>query len=450
MDDKFAKLKNDAKEIFMRSLKYVSPYEAIKIFVRLADNKIILGNDKNSLKYFNLADFDRIFVVGAGKASAPMAKALEHVLGDRITEGIVNVKYGFTDNLSKIKLIEAGHPVPDKNGEQGAIAILSLLKKATARDLIFSLISGGGSALLPNPVPGVTLEDKQNTTKVLLECGATINEVNAVRKHISGTKGGRMAMAAAPATVINLMLSDVVGDKLDIIASGPFVPDESSFHDTSRIFEKYNIRERIPSAVINHIEAGIAGNREETPKHGEKFFDKVHNIIIGSNILALKGAAHHAEKLGYTPVILSSMIEGESKDVAKVHVGIIKEVISSGNPAKTPLCLISGGETTVTIKGGGKGGRNQEFCLAGAIDMHGISNKVVMLSGGTDGNDGPTDAAGAIADTETFSRAINAGISPYKYLAENDSYNFFKAINGLLITGPTNTNVMDIRIMLIA
>ena len=444
-----AELRNHAKEIFMHSLKYVSPYEAIKNFVRVSDNKIILGNNKSEFKSFNLEEFDRIFVIGAGKAGAPMAKALEHVLGDRITEGIVNVKYGFTDTLSKIRLIEAGHPFPDENGELGAIKILDLLKKASDRDLIFSIISGGGSALLPNPVSGVTLEDKQNTTKVLLECGATINELNAVRKHISGTKGGRMAMAAAPATVINLILSDVVGDKLDTIASGPFVPDESSFNDVSRIFEKYSIRERIPASVINHIEAGIAGNRDETPKHGEFFFNKVHNIIIGSNILALKGAAHHAEERGYSPVILSSMIEGESRDVAKVHVGIIKEVISSGNPAKTPLCLISGGETTVTIKGSGKGGRNQEFCLAGAIDMHGLSNKVVMLSGGTDGNDGPTDAAGAIADTETFSRAVNAGINPHKYLAENDSYNFFKTMGDLIITGPTNTNVMDIRIILI-
>ena len=450
MDNGLVKLKNDAKDIFMHSLKYVSPYEAIKNFVRISDNKIILGNDECTLQYFNLEDFNRIFVIGAGKAGASMAKALEHVLGDRITEGIVNVKYGFTDTLSKIRLIEAGHPVPDKNGELGTIKILSLLKKAAAGDLVFSLISGGGSALLPCPVPRITLEDKQNTTKVLLECGATINEINAVRKHISGTKGGRMAMAAAPATVINLVLSDVVGDKLDIIASGPFIPDESSFHDVSIIFEKYGIKQKIPITVTDHIEAGITGNQEETPKYGEDFFQKVHNTIIGSNILALKGAASRAEELGYTPMILSSMIEGESREVAKVHTAIIKEVIASGNPAKTPLCLISGGETTVTIKGSGKGGRNQEFCLAGAIDMHGLSKNTVMLSGGTDGNDGPTDAAGAIADTETFARATDIGLNPCKYLAENDSYNFFKTMNDLLITGPTNTNVMDIRIILIA
>jgi hydroxypyruvate reductase len=377
-----------------------------------------------------------------------MARAMEDLLGKRITAGVINVKYGFTEPLAITETIEADHPLPDRNGVSGTKRILDLLRGAEERDLVFSLISGGGSALLVQPAGGISLEEKQSVTRSLLNCGASIDEINTVRKHLSGSKGGQLARAAYPATVVNLMLSDVVGDRMDVIASGPFAPDTSTFAEAWAVLEKYRLGD-VPSAVWDYLQQGMDGKAPETPKAGDPVFDKVSHAIIGSNILALEAAREEAERMGYASLILSSMVEGETREVARVHTAIAKEVIKSGRPVPPPVCVISGGETTVTIKGEGLGGRNQEFCLASLPDLEGLPHRVVLLSGGTDGNDGPTDAAGAVVDPSAAERARKQGMSVSDYLERNDAYHFFEKVGGLLMTGPTKTNVMDVRILLV-
>jgi hydroxypyruvate reductase len=377
-----------------------------------------------------------------------MASAIEDVLGERITEGIVNVKYGHVAGLKYVKLIEAGHPVPDRNGRDGAMAILNLAKRAKKDDLVISLVSGGGSALLPLPAPGLVLKDKQNTIKKLISCGATIHEINAIRKHTSLLKGGGLAKAVFPANLVTLILSDVVGDDLDVIASGPTVCDSSTFEDCRRIIAKYGIEDNLPAALVKYINDGAEGKIPETPKEGDIVFKRTTNLVIGSNIEAVKSAKQKAESLNYNTLVLSSMIEGETKEAAHFHCAIAKEIVKTGIPVSRPACVISGGETTVKVTGKGLGGRNQEFVLAAAFGMAELGNAVV-LSGGTDGNDGPTDAAGAFADSETIKRAHDLGIDPSLSLSDNDSYNFFKKLGDLFITGPTNTNVMDLRIIIV-
>ena len=449
MDDYLLKqMRTEAKTIFRESLRPVNPYGAVQNFVRVKDDQLILGKDGADPTTLDLKQFDRISLVGGGKATAPMAKAMEDLLGDRIHKGLINVKYGFTEKLSVTQTVEASHPLPDENGIKGTEVILDFLAKATDKDLVISLISGGGSALLCQPAQGITLSEKQTVTGMLLDCGASINEINTIRKHISAAKGGQMARAAFPATVVNLMLSDVVGDKMDVIASGPFVPDPSTFEDALGILQKYDLK-GVPEAIVQRLEDGAQGQIPDTPKAGDPVFLYVSNIIVGSNILALEAAEKKARTFGYNTLILSSLIEGETRDVARVHCAIAKEVVRSGRPIAKPACIISGGETTVTIRGKGLGGRNQEFCLASAIEIAELPFKVVVLSGGTDGNDGPTDAAGAIVDPFTVTRGREAGMAAGTFLNNNDAYHFFEKTEDLLMTGPTNTNVMDVRLFLI-
>lgn len=436
-------IRNDAVSIFQKGLHAVEPGAAIKKYCKLKGNRLFIGN-----KAYNLSMYNHLFVIGAGKASAPMAATLENILGERITKGIINVKYKHVVHLDRIKLIEAGHPVPDRNGQNGASAILDLAHSAKKNDLVLCLISGGGSALLPLPCNRLTLKDKQETIKRLLSCGASIHEINAIRKHTSMIKGGKLALAAYPATLVSLILSDVVGDDLDVISSGPTVADSTTYIDCIKIFEKYDIIKKLPENIINHIKAGVSGKIPETPKAEDSVFEKTHNIVIGSNIEAILAAKVQAEALGYKTIVLSSLIEGETRDVAKVHGAIAKEIIKTGNPLPSPACILSGGETTVTLRGKGLGGRNQEFSLAAAIDIAG-TDSIVVLSGGTDGTDGPTDAAGAIADNNTLKRAEKMGMDAHCFLKDNDSYHFFKKLDNLLITGPTNTNVMDLRILIV-
>ncbi len=447
-EDIIKQMHSEAVEIFNSSIEAVDPYQAVKRFVHLEKDIVTLGPKDKPIVQLDLTKYDRVLLVGAGKATAPMAKALEELFGKRIEKGMINVKYGFTENLDFTEIIEAGHPLPDKNGMKGTIKILNFLESAGEKDLIFSLISGGGSALLPLPAGRITLSEKQELTSNLLDCGATIDEINAIRKHISSSKGGQMARAAYPATIINLMLSDVVGDKIDVIASGPFVPDGSTFKEVMEILGKYDLKD-IPATIQAHLKAGLEGEISETPKANEPIFDRIYNIIVGSNILALKAASNKAKELGYEALILSSQIEGETKEVAVVHSAIAKEILKTGKPVPPPACIISGGETTVTIRGNGLGGRNQEFCLAAALDLAQIPRHVVILSGGTDGNDGPTDAAGAVVDPFTVWRGKNIGLKAADYLANNDAYHFFEKTENLLITGPTNTNVMDVRLVLV-
>lgn len=438
-----ARLRIDAQEIFKTGLEAVNPANAINKYLCLKDHQLTVGDIK-----YDLTKFGNIYVIGAGKASAAMAQAVEKLLGEKLNSGLINTKYDHGLPLRKIQLTESGHPVPDEAGLRGAQKIVKLLEKTGEKDLVIFLISGGGSALLPYPAEGMSLEDKQKMTKTLLEVGANIHEINALRKHISLVKGGRLARFAFPSTLISLILSDVIGDDLDSIASGPTVPDPSTFGDCLQILDKYHIRDLVPPIVVEIMEKGARGEIEESPKPGDPVFERTQNFIVGSNIQAVEAAKKKADKLGYNSLILSTFIEGETKDVARVHAAIAKEILASGHPVKIPACVISGGETTVTIHGQGVGGRNQEFVLAAAIEIEGLKD-VIVLSAGTDGTDGPTDAAGAIADGDTALRAKEMGMNPNHYLCDNDSYHFFQPLDDLIITGPTYTNVMDLRLILV-
>jgi len=437
------KARTDAVEIFRAGINAVAPEKVIKASCSKKGSTVTLGRLP-----IDLTDYRRIYVIGAGKATAPMAAAMEALLGERITGGIICVKYGHVCPLETIRIVEAGHPVPDQNGVAASRQMLEIAGKAEENDLVICLISGGGSALLPRPAEGITLDDKQKVTEILLACGATIHEFNAIRKHLSAIKGGQLAVAAYPATLVSLVLSDVVGDDLDVIASGPTVPDGSTYHDCIRIVEKYQISGRLPQSVRKRFQAGIAGRIEDTPKHDLAVFAKTHTRVIGSNLDALKAAETEAEQRGYSTLILSSLIEGEAEQVAKLHTAVARQVQQTGHPISAPACILSGGEATVTLKGNGKGGRNQEFVLCCVKDIAG-PEPVVLLSGGTDGNDGPTDAAGAIADHLTLERASQKNLKIDEYLQNNDSYHFFQHLDDLIVTGPTNTNVMDIRLLLI-
>jgi glycerate 2-kinase len=377
-----------------------------------------------------------------GKAAVEMAAAVEAITGKWLAGGIAITKHGHAQSrLRQISILEAGHPIPDHAGIQAAHQVRDLLRELNARDLLIVAISGGASALLSAPAEPITLAAKQKTTELLLRAGADIFQLNAVRKHLSFLKGGRLAALAYPATVVSLLLSDVIGDSLDVIGSGPTAPDPTTFADAIHVLEKCKVVARTPKTVLNLLRSGVRGEIAETPKPGDPLFEDVYNIVAGSNALALKAAARQARALGYRPHILSNAISGEAREVAPTHIEILR------NAAKRPACLLAGGETTVTVKGKGKGGRNQEFALAAAIAMDGLPH-VLALCAGTDGTDGPTDAAGAIATGKSIARARRLGLDPAKYLANNDSYAFFSALGDLVKTGPTGTNVMDIEVLL--
>lgn len=441
-------LRSFAKGIFSKALSAVDPTNLLKEKIQIEKNRLRIRTKESSELSFDLNTFDKIFVVGTGKASNSMAQAIEEIFGDRITKGVVTTKYGHLLPLKKTEIIEAGHPIPDQKGYEGAKKIQSLLKESGPNDLVIFLLSGGGSALLPFPADNIQLKEKQEVTQLLLDCGADIQEINTIRKHISRMKGGWLAKWAYPSTVVGFILSDVVGDQLDVIGSGPTVPDPSTFEEAWGILKKYDLLDEISPSIQKHLQLGREGKAKETPKPGDAVFGRVHNSLIGSNILALLAAEKEAASLGLNTLILSSAIVGETREAARFHTAIAKEVISSGNPIPRPACILSGGETTVTIKGNGLGGRNQEFALAGALEISGIEN-VVLLSGGTDGTDGPTDASGALADHTTVRRAKSMGLNPKAHLENNDAYPFFQKLGDLLITGPTHTNVMDVRVLLV-
>lgn len=439
-----SKLRDDAREIFFAGVKSADPFAAVTTAVQRRNNRLHVEQ-----RTYDLSGFDNISIAGCGKAAARMALALETLLGDRLSRGIVIVKYGHQLALEKIQVLEAGHPIPDQSGLDGAHQVIELARSSGERDLLLLLLSGGGSALLPCPAEGLTLADKQRTTGILLKSGAAIQEINAVRKHISRIKGGRLAQLAAPSQMISLILSDVVNDSLEAIASGPTVADPSTYGDCLRIIEHYNIRRQIPAAVLELLERGALGEIEETPKAGDPVFQRVHNVIVGSNRLALAAARQRAEALGYHASIASNSIDGESRAVAKSYGEHIKQIVRTKKPLARPVCFISGGETTVTVRGDGLGGRNQEFALAAAIEIDGLDD-VVVLSADSDGTDGPTDAAGGIVDGATITRAKAKDLDATMFLARNDAYHFLRATGDLFVTGPTLTNVMDLQIALMA
>ena len=437
-------MREDARAIFDAGLERANAADAVKSSVRREAEAL----DVAGVRY-TLSGYRDIYVLGAGKAAAKMAWAIEEFLGERISCGLIVVKYGHGLLLNRVEIVEAGHPLPDAAGVAGTTRIIGLLRRATEEDLVIFLLSGGGSALLPCPVDGITLEDKIRTTQTLLDCGATIQEINALRKHISKIKGGKLARLAYPATLVSLILSDVVGDALDVIASGPTVPDSSSFTECLRVVERYQLKEKIPPRVRAVLEAGARGEAEETPKAGDPIFHNVRNVIIGNNRMALEAAQLKAESLGYNTLLLSSGMEGEAKVAGAAHAAIARKIIANGNPLGRPACVLSGGETTVTIRGTGLGGRNQEFALAAAAAIDGLEG-VVILSGGTDGTDGPTDAAGGIVDGTTLRRGRDKGLDAADSLRRNDSHTFLGVVGDLLVTGPTFTNVMDLRVVIVA
>ena len=437
-------LRKDSLRIFEECLKAADPEEAVHRFVHMSEGYLFVQPDTK----IDLNKFDRVFVIGAGKASAPMARALESIIGDKITRGLISVKRGHGLDLTRIRVTEAGHPIPDSSGLEATSEMIRLLSSLGANDLVLSCISGGGSALLPKPADGVTLEDKQMMTSLLLESGADIHEINTVRKHLSASKGGLLMRYAYPALVISLILSDVVGDDPSLIASGPFAPDNTTFQDSLNVIQRYKLEAAAPPNAMNYLRRGISGGAPETPKPADKIFSRVKNVIIGSNLLSLEAGKKLAQSLGYNSMILSSAIEGDTKQAAIFHAAIGRELANSNNPLRLPACVLSGGETTVRVKGNGFGGRNQHFVLSLLEKIKQVPGCVV-LSAGSDGTDGPTDAAGAIADTNSFSRAANIGLAPGFHLANFNSYHFFEQLGDLLFTGPTLTNVMDIRLILV-
>jgi hydroxypyruvate reductase len=396
----------------------------------------------------SLAAAGRVLVVGAGKASGAMAAATEDVLGDRIADGLVVVKDGYRAPTRRIRLVEAGHPVPDARGEAAARGIRALAEAAGADDLLVVLVSGGGSALTPAPVPPITLADKQAMTRLLLAAGANINQLNAVRKHCSLLKGGQLARAAAPARVHALLLSDVIGDPLDVIASGPTAPDAATFADALAILERFDLKGRAPATIVDRLERGARGLVPETPKPDDPVFARVTNIVIGNNRLVVDAAAARARALGYAPHVLTRSLEGEAREVAGRLVDLARQIRDGRGPVAAPACVIAGGETTVTVRGRGLGGRCQEFALAAAIALDGVEG-VVALAAGTDGTDGPTDAAGGVADGRSAQRARALGHDPLARLQDNDSNPVLAALGDLVVTGPTNTNLLDLYLLLV-
>jgi len=390
----------------------------------------------------------RLLVVGAGKASGAMAAAAEEALGDRVVAGVVAVKDGHLAPTRRVRLLEAGHPVPDQRGVDAARAIRDLAASATADDLVLVLISGGGSALTPAPAPPITLAEKQAFTRLLLRAGADIKQLNAVRKHVSTLKGGQLARAAAPARVEALLLSDVNGDPLDVIASGPTAPDDSTFAEAMRILDRFDIRDQVAPSIVTRLQQGIEGKIAETPKPGDPLFERVRNRIIGNNTVVVDAAAAAARTLGLTPLVLTRTLEGEAVDVGRRFAAMARDLKAGRGPVAPPCCVIAGGETTVTVRGQGNGGRCQELALAAAIELEGLTGAVV-LAAGTDGSDGPTTAAGAIADGESARRARAAHVDLAARLADNDSHAALEPLGDLLLTGPTNTNLLDLYLIVV-
>ena len=437
------KLRGDAITVLEAALNSVDPYKAVLNNLKIVDGKLRVGNFKASLD-----DLRKIVVIGGGKAGGAMAEAVESVLGDRVSGGCVNVLQGteFRYNLKKIRLQGASHPIPNNDGVRGVAEMLMLISSMREKDLVICLISGGGSALMPYPAEGISLEDKQDVTSRLLMKGATIDDLNAVRKHLSAIKGGQLARRCYPTRVVSLILSDVVGDPLDTIASGPTSPDTSTFRNAVDVLKKYKLWDDICSQVRERLEYGVKKVIVETPKPGDEIFNHVTNIIVGNNSIAAESAAEAAEALGYNSLIVSTMVEGEAAEVGTVLAGIARELVAKGRPLKPPAAVIVGGETTVNVRGSGRGGRNQELALSLARRITGL--KAVAASLATDGIDGPTEASGAIVDGETSTKASKAGLSIEKFLAENDSHSFFKKIGDTIVTGPTGTNVNDLFLII--
>ncbi len=431
----------DVLAVLDAALDAVDPAQAVRrVMAREGDVLQVNG------VIYDLARYRRVLVIGGGKAGASMAGAVEDVLGARVAGGQVNVKYGYTAPLERITVQEAGHPVPDAAGLAGTRAMVALLDEAREDDLVLCLISGGGSALLTLPVAGVTLDDVQALTELLLRSGAPIQAINTVRKHLSQVKGGQLARLAHPATVIALILSDVVGSPLDVIASGPTVPDTTTYADALAVLERYGITDRAPSSIMRHLTRGLNGEVLDTPKPRDPVLDRVQNVIVADNAVAAAAAVEAAQARGFNTLLLTTYLEGEAREVAQVLAALAKEIAATGRPVPVPACLILGGETTVTLRGAGRGGRNQEMALAAALALGDVPHAAIACLA-TDGTDGPTDAAGGLVNAQTVTRGEARGLSARAALADNDSHTYLNDVRDLLVTGPTNTNVNDLLVV---
>ena len=437
-----SELRHCARLIWEAALNAANPATCIQSFIQLTDGRLTIAGKKFSIP-------SRLIVIGAGKASARMAQVVEQVLGQHVTGGLVVTKHGHALPLERIRLVEAGHPIPDAAGVRAVQETRDLLKDLSPDDIVLCLISGGGSALWPAPAEGITLEAKQDVTARLLRAGATIRELNAVRKHLSALKGGQLANWASPARVISLIMSDVIGDPIDFIASGPTAPDTTSFFDALAIVQKYAID--VPEPVLDRLQEGSQGRIPETPKPGDPLFKRVENYIIANNRLLVDAAAERAREMKFNTLILSTEIEGEAKDIGGFFASVAREIGHSGNPMKRPACVLAAGETTVTVRGSGIGGRNQEMALACAMVMAARPSPApaCFASVATDGTDGPTSAAGGLIDEFTCVRAAKLGLRPLQFLTANDSFNLLNATGDLIVTGPTQTNLMDLQVLLV-
>src|SRR5437899_2568412 len=437
------KLHRDVLHAMNAALVTADPARIIRKNLKLTGSILHVGKFQYPLK-----DYRRIFVIGGGKASGYMAEEIEKLLGDWITSGLVIIPDYLqpTPRNRRIRYHQATHPIPTRKGVEGVIAMLRLVDDISRDDLVIVLVSGGGSALMPLPVEGINLDDEAKVTSLLLRSGAGIEEINTVRKHLSQVKGGRLAGRLYPATVLTLIISDVVGDKIDTIASGPTTPDSTTYHDVELVLKEYDLWFQIPKNARRIITHGLSGSIPETPKQKDKVFRRVQNVIVGNNRTSCLAAASAMTKAGYRTQVLSIQITGEAREVGRIFGSIVRDIRENSLPFAPPAALIAGGETTVTVRGKGKGGRNQELVLAAAVKISG-SDAVVVGSFATDGIEGQTHAAGALADGTTVMRGLKVGMDPEDYLGNNDSYHYFSKLKDLVITGPTGTNVNDITVL---
>lgn len=426
--------------ILAAAIAAVDPTNAVQKYLSRENRCLKIKN-----RYYDLKEIDRIFLIGFGKASVPMAESAVGILGDSLTSGIIITKSCQTSHLP-ISVFQGSHPIPDERSIKGTQRIVDLLSTTTENDLVIFLISGGGSALLTLPPEEISLAKLQTLTQTLLACGATINEINTLRKHLSQVKGGQLARLASPAQGVTLILSDVIGDPLDVIASGPTVPDATSFADALNVLEKYGISNDTPSEITDYLNRGKAGEIPETPKTDDPIFESVQNIIIGNNFLAAESAVNQAKIEGFNALLLTTSLQGEARIVGQILGAIARQISSSGDPIPRPACIVAGGETTVTIRGNGYGGRNQEVALGAVREMIGLEN-IYLITLATDGEDGPTDAAGAVVTGQTSARAKALGLTQEEFLSKNDSYHFFEPLGDLIKPGSTQTNVCDLALI---
>ena len=435
-----ARLRHSALETVEKALRYVMPESALGRVIRRRGRRLRVKGIE-----LDLRRFEKIVVLGVGKASIGMASYVERVLGEAITDGLVVVQRGKHEEhrLRKLEVVPSTHPIPSMLGVRAAQRMLEYAERVDEKTLVIFLLSGGASAMLPLPAEPVSLQDKAETTRLLLASGATIDELNTVRKHISMVKGGWLGKRLSKARIISLIISDVVGDKLETIGSGPTAPDPTTFRDAYEVLTRYGLWEKVPESVRKRINMGLGGRVEETPKPGDPAFKRITNVIVAGVGDACAAARRHLSAHGFRSTVLTRFMEGEAADVGRFAAGILREMTERG----ARRAIVAGGETTVTVRGRGTGGRNQELALSAAISLRGVK-RCCLVSVGTDGIDGPTDAAGAVVDGETYEEALKRGLNPVQYLRENDSNTFFKKVGGVILTGPTGTNVGDLLLLL--